>query len=67
MAEQAEPVEVAGRPLKCTVCGHDRFWSRRAQLHSAGATFFGLEWAQPSADCFICGECRHILWFYPRS
>jgi hypothetical protein len=36
-------------------------------LHSAGATFFGLEWTQPSADCFICGECRHILWFYPRS
>jgi hypothetical protein len=64
-AEVPEAIEVRGHPLRCTICSHDRFWTRKAQLHTAGATFFNLEWAQPSADCFVCAECGYVHWFLP--
>ena len=33
---------------------------RRAQ---EVASFFNLEWVQPSADCYVCAECGYIHWF----
>jgi hypothetical protein len=58
-----EIVQVAGHNLRCPVCNNDHFYSRRAQLNSAVATFFNLDWANRSATCFVCSNCTHISWF----
>jgi hypothetical protein len=29
------------------------------------ATFFNFDWANPSAECFVCDGCGHIHWFLP--
>lgn len=54
------PVEIGGQPLRCHVCGHDSFRHRRAQLHGGVATFFNVEWASPTADCYVCGVCGYV-------
>lgn len=61
--EEPQPVEVLGKELKCPVCSNQLFWSRKAQLNTAIASFFNLDWANRSATCFICSECTHISWF----
>jgi hypothetical protein len=61
--KQPEPIEVMNKPLVCPVCKNDHFWVRTAQLNKAVTTFFGFEWADQSATCFVCSECTHILWF----
>jgi hypothetical protein len=63
---EPEPATVAGITLRCEICKHNRFWHRRAQLHTAVASFFDLEWVQPSADCYVCGQCGYIHWFLPQ-
>ena len=57
--------EIGDLQLRCEICEHDRFWHRRAQLHTAVASFFDLEWVQPSADCYVCDNCGYIHWFLP--
>lgn len=57
--------EMAGRPLRCLICGHDHFRQQSAQLNTAGATFLGLDWANRSAWCFVCEKCGYIHWFLP--
>ena len=57
---QAEPehATVKGHRLRCEICHHDQFWHRHAQLHTAVASFFNLEWVQPSADCYRLRRVR---------
>ncbi len=59
-------VTVNGGPLRCQVCGYGEFRHRRAQLNTATATFFNFDWANPSADCFICDDCGYVHWFLNR-
>ena len=59
------PFDVAGRALRCVVCGTSTFWHRRAQLHGGAATFFNVEWASPTADCAVCSACGYVHWFLP--
>lgn len=61
--EEPEPVEILERPLRCTICGHDRFWRRTARLRTGAGYFFN--WGKPSAICFVCVECGYIHWFLP--
>ena len=63
---EPQPATVAGFVLRCEICKHDRFWHRSTQLHTAVASFFNLEWTQPSADCYVCAQCGYIHWFLPR-
>ena len=65
---KSEPTKVAinEQVLHCLVCRHNEFWGRDAQLHTAVATFFDLEWANPSARCYVCANCGYIHWFLPR-
>ncbi|MBN2349589.1 MAG: hypothetical protein JXJ22_12150 [Bacteroidales bacterium] len=58
-----QPVIIKGKELQCPVCGNKSFSKRRAQLNSAVATFFNLDWTNRSASCYVCSECTHILWF----
>jgi hypothetical protein len=63
--KKAEPqlVEIKGQKLVCPFCKNETFFSRRAQLNTSVASFFGLDWANRSATCFVCSECTHIEWF----
>ncbi len=61
--DEPMPVEVAGHQLTCPVCAGQNFWTKRAQLNTAVASFFNLDWANHSATCFICSNCTHIMWF----
>ena len=62
---QGQVAFVAEQPLICVVCRHGYFRHRRAQLHSAAASFFNLEWLGPTADCYICSKCGYVHWFIP--
>lgn len=55
----------AGRTLRCLICGYDLFLCREAQLNTAVATLFNLDWANKSAVCLICDQCGYIHWFLP--
>jgi hypothetical protein len=63
--QEAERASVAGVELHCEICKHDRFYQRKAQLHSAVASFFDLEWVGPNAQCYVCARCGYIHWFLP--
>ena len=64
-SEDPESAEVNGKPLRCQVCGHGEFFKREAQLHTAGLTFFKLEWASPTCTCLVCSDCGYVHWFFP--
>jgi hypothetical protein len=64
--KEPEEVEIAGRSLKCEMCGGHRFWQREAQLNTAVATFFNFDWANASAVCIVCDSCGYIYWFLPK-
>lgn len=63
MSTNAEPKTILGRQLACTVCGHTSFHERSAQLNTAGMSFLNLDFLNKTATCYICEQCRHILWF----
>ena len=65
--DDGEEFKIAGVELKCEICKHGRFGHRKAQLNTAVASFFGVDWANPAADCYVCCKCGYIHWFLPRS
>ena len=64
MAEEAKIFTRAGYTIECSVCRHNRFIKKEAQLNTKVASLFDLDWVNPSGDCYICDNCRHIIWFY---
>ena len=58
-----EEVSVCDRPFSCMACGNDRFWRRKGQLNTALATFFSLDWTNPTATCVVCTRCGYVHWF----
>ena len=63
MAQAPEIITIKGHELTCPICKNNQFYSREAQLNTAAASFFNLDWANRSATCFVCAECTHISWF----
>ena len=61
--EEPIEVDVNGKQLRCVVCSNGTFHKREGQLNAAVATFFSLDWADPSANCFVCSECGYVHWF----
>jgi len=61
--KEPETVSVLNNKLICPVCGNNLFWRREAQLNTAVASFFNLDWTNRSATCFVCSNCTHISWF----
>jgi predicted nucleic-acid-binding Zn-ribbon protein len=59
---EAREISIAGRHLRCQVCEFTRFYGREAEL-STGASFFGQDWANPKADCYVCEQCGFVHWF----
>ena len=62
---EPEEVQVLGDSLHCEICKNNTFWQRQAQLNTSVATFFGFDWADTSAACFVCSRCGYIHWFLP--
>ena len=56
-------VDIAGKPLQCQHCRHEKFIESEAQLHTATLTFLNIEWLRKTADLYICGNCGFIHWF----
>lgn len=61
-----QPVIVEGRELQCEICSHGLFFEREAQLNTAAASFFNLDWANRTARCLVCAKCGYIHWFLPQ-
>jgi len=60
---EGERYTVADIPVTCAHCKHDHFVEGRAQLNTAGMTFFNLDWANRSAATLTCTACGRIEWF----
>lgn len=60
-----ETIEIFGRELRCHVCENNEFMKREAQLNTATATMFNVDWANVSGICAICTNCGFIHWFLP--
>ncbi|RKD26042.1 hypothetical protein BEP19_02140 [Ammoniphilus oxalaticus] len=56
--------QVNGIDVQCVHCKHNRFERGRAQLNTAAATFFNLDFANRSAEILICDQCGYVHWFY---
>ena len=65
-AEKGMTLEVEGKAVPCPICGHDRFWTRKTLMDTRGASFFGVDWVNPTAVNYICNRCGHVLWFLRR-
>ena len=62
-APEGERYTVAGKAVTCSHCSHDRFVEGRAQLNTAGMSFFNLDWANRSAATLTCTQCGRIEWY----
>ena len=62
-APKGERYTVVGKTVVCAHCSHDRFVEGRAQLNTAGLTFFNLDWANRAAAILTCTSCGRIEWF----
>ena len=61
--KKPDTVIVKDRKLVCPVCDHDQFIETRAQLNTALASLFDVDFANKEARCFVCSECTYIYWF----
>ncbi|MEX2393433.1 MAG: hypothetical protein WD826_03025 [Actinomycetota bacterium] len=59
---EAREISVAGHALRCQVCDFPRFYRKEAEL-TTGAAFFGQDWTNSKADCFVCEQCGFVHWF----
>jgi len=50
-----------GKTRKCNVCGGTEFTTRDVLMSTSGATFFGLDWMNPSATAYVCEQCGYIM------
>ena len=54
---------INGNKLKCTICHHDKFWTRETLMNTPGLTFFGLDWTNKAVQNYICDSCGYVYWF----
>lgn len=64
MAEtESKVIFIKGNKLKCVVCKNDTFWERRTLMNTPGMTFMSLDWANKTAQNYICDNCGYVHWF----
>lgn len=54
---------IKGNKLECVVCKNDTFWERRTLMNTPGMTFMKLDWANKTAQNYICDNCGYVHWF----
>jgi len=62
--DDAKEVLKGGQKLKCSICEHDRFWSRRTLMNTRAFSFFDFDWANRTAVNYVCDKCGFIFWFF---
>jgi uncharacterized protein len=55
-----------GINVSCVHCKHDWFEEGNAQLNTSLATFFNLDFANPTATILTCHKCGYVHWFYKK-
>lgn len=60
---EPKPVVIKNRKLVCPVCGHDHFIETKAQMNTAAASLFDLDWVNKEAKCYVCADCTYVYWF----
>jgi len=65
-SEEVRTFTVKGNPLKCLVCGHDHFWTRKTLMNTKGVSGIGFAWANKTAENYICDSCGYVHWFFQR-
>jgi hypothetical protein len=65
--KKPENILIKGNLLKCRICDNSTFYTRQAQLNTAGLSFLDLDWANKSATCYVCSKCTHIEWFLEKN
>jgi len=63
VSETAKQVTADGMLVSCSHCGGELFHTSSILLNTPGLTFFGLEWANRSAEVHACAACGHLEWF----
>ncbi len=58
---------IKGHKLECPVCKNDTFWERRTLMNTPGMTFMKLDWANKTAQNYICDDCGHVYWFMDKT
>ena len=56
--------EFKGYEIVCSVCQHDLFCPKEAELPEAKWELPGLDQDEGSVVYLICNACGHIHWFY---
>jgi len=64
--KESKEVYLGDLKLRCQICKEELFWRREAQLNTATATAWGLDYLNASADCYVCARCGYIHWFLPQ-
>jgi len=54
---------IKGKKLECVICKNDTFWARNTLMNTPKMTFFKLDWANKSAQNYICDHCGYVHWF----
>ena len=60
---QSQQKIIMGHKLECQVCKHDKFWTRETLMNTPKMTFFKLDWANKTAQNYICDNCGYVHWF----
>lgn len=59
----AAEYKAGGIKVVCPHCKEEVFQEGKAQLNTAVATFFNLDWANRSVHTLTCVSCGNIQWF----
>lgn len=63
MELEAKQRHIKGHKLQCTVCNNDTFWAKKTLMNTPKMTFIKLDWANKSAQNYICNNCGYVNWF----
>jgi uncharacterized protein len=58
--------QVNGINVSCGHCKYGWFEQGHAQLNTSIATFFNLDFANPTATILTCRQCGYVHWFYKK-
>ena len=62
-SEGGEKYTINDKELICPFCQNKNFFTRESLLNTTFMTFFRLDWANKTADNYICDKCGYVMWF----
>lgn len=62
-SSETKRFSAGGKEIICPHCSNNTFKEGKAQLNTAVATLFELDWLNKSAHILVCDNCSYIQWF----